>query len=51
MRAKENSMRWIVRDLGVFLYGCVFAGQCMFKLKTARDSEKKNTKRAPVLVI
>ena len=21
-------MRWIVRDLGIFLYGCTFAGKC-----------------------
>jgi hypothetical protein len=51
MRAKENSMRWIVRDLGVFFYGCVFAGQCIFKLSTARDFEKENTRRAAVPVI
>jgi hypothetical protein len=50
MRAKQNSKVWIVRDLGIFLYGCIFAGRCIFKLKNARDSDKESTTtRAPVL--
>ena len=50
-RAEKAELRqWIVRDLGVFLYGCIFAGQCIFKLKNARDSDKESTTtRAPVL--
>jgi hypothetical protein len=51
VRAGENSTRWIVRDLGVFLYGCIFAGQCILKRRISRDSEKRTVKHAPVLVI
>jgi len=51
MWANRNSMRWIVRDLGVFFYGCIFAGQCILKRRIAGEPRKRNAKHAPVLVI
>ena len=39
-------MRWIVRDLGVFVYGCIFAGKCVccgFFGQPERQSKTKGT--------
>ena len=54
MEAKENSMRWIVRDLGVFLYGCIFASRYLFFFflrKTVRNAEKRSAKRTQIPVM
>lgn len=40
-------MRWIVRDLGIFLYGCIFAGKCLcvgFFGQPARQPEKQSNR-------
>jgi len=46
-------MRWIVRDLGIFVYGCIFAGRYIVLARNARSTEKREAKRTqsgPVLV-
>jgi hypothetical protein len=38
-------MRWLVRDIGVFLYGCVFASKYIFLGGTAGQPKKQDGKR------
>jgi hypothetical protein len=35
MEARDNSTSWFVRDVGIFLYGCIFAGRYIFIGKAA----------------
>jgi hypothetical protein len=46
-------MRWIVRDIGVFLFGCIFISRYIFLGRTTRTSGKQNAKRKqfPVLAV
>jgi hypothetical protein len=37
MEARDNSTSWFVRDVGIFLYGCIFAGRYIFFGKAALD--------------
>ena len=38
-------MRWAIRDIGVFLYGCVFAGKYIFFGRSAWQPGKQDAKQ------
>jgi len=40
-------MRWIVRDLGIFFYGCVFAGRCPLVTDLCRTVAPGLEEKAP----
>ena len=48
-------MRWIVRDFGVFLYGCVFVCKYIVLGRDTRQSGKQGRKHrtqfGPILVV
>jgi hypothetical protein len=48
-------MRWIVRDVGIFLYGCAFCGQRvwfgLFKRVSAQPAKKDMLKHTSVLFL
>jgi hypothetical protein len=44
-------MRWIVRDLGIFLYGCVFASKYLFYRRVACQPERFDAKRSLALSV
>jgi hypothetical protein len=39
-------MRWIVRDIGIFIYGCVFAAKYIFSSRARVQSEKQDAQLA-----
>ena len=39
MEARDHSTCWLIRDLGVFLFGCIFAGGYIFFGKAALHRE------------
>jgi hypothetical protein len=38
-------MRWIVRDIGIFIYGCVFAAKYLLFSRATVQSEKQQDVR------
>ena len=38
----DDFMRWAIRDIGVFLYGCVFAGKYIFFGRSACQPGKQD---------
>jgi hypothetical protein len=48
-------MRWIVRDVGIFLYGCAFAGQCvwfrLFRRISAEPVKRDTLKHTLILFL
>jgi hypothetical protein len=39
-------MRWIIRDVGIFLYGCVFASKYIFFRQVAYRPKERDAKRS-----
>jgi hypothetical protein len=46
-----SGMRWIVRDVGIFLYGCVFASKYIFFRRVARQPKRLDAKRSLALSV
>jgi hypothetical protein len=46
-----NGMCWIVRDVGIFLYGCVFASKYIFFRRVARQPKRLDAKRSLALSV
>jgi hypothetical protein len=49
MEARDNSTWCLVRDVGIFLYGCIFAGRYIFFGKAAlhREAPPEEVKTIP----
>lgn len=45
LRRGGDFMRWAIRDIGVFLYGCVFAGKYIFFGRSAWQPGKQDAKQ------
>jgi hypothetical protein len=46
-----SGMRWMVRDVGIFLYGCVFASKYIFFRRVACQPERLDAKRPLALSV
>ena len=44
-------MRWIIRDVGIFLYGCVFASKYIFSWQVAGRPQELDAKKSLALSV
>jgi hypothetical protein len=51
LSAGGNRMRWIIRDVGIFLYGCVFASKYIFSRQVARRPQELDAKKSLALSV